>query len=140
MFNIPSILVFMSSTFKMIEELKSINDGLQTWYTIVPFFNIVKYKNEDHFKELISTLDFHVKDFYVTGANFFSPNLTLVIQKILTLICYVFICLNMQKQCRTDTNQAWGSFRCRDLKGAIRKVKIHTVDLLIMDIILVYKI
>ena len=52
-FNIPSILVFMSNTFKMTEELKSLNDGLWTWYNIVAFFNIVKYDDEDHFKESI---------------------------------------------------------------------------------------
>ena len=95
-FGIPSILLFLNKTFKMIDQLKFINNGLWAWYNIIPFFNLVMYENDDHFKESISKFELDLKVFYAAGAKTFSQKKTLVIWKILTLMFYVFIWFNMQ--------------------------------------------
>ena len=70
-YGIPFILMFLNKSFEITDELKLIQDGLWAWYNIVPFFNIVQYENEDHFKESNSKFEFDLKIFYAAGAKTF---------------------------------------------------------------------
>ena len=62
-FGIPSILVFLDKTFEMTHQLKLIPNDLWVWHNIVPYFNIVKYENEDHYKESILNLNLILRFF-----------------------------------------------------------------------------